>query len=212
MKLPNLPSFNCFSGSSITGKRAEPFDELNLSDAQVARNVAKLQKKGYFSIPVSQQTDQFLKNQRKENGVDLGLRNLHTTTFISNEFERNTTATANKIVSAATKQQMRLKPHEFEVRWPGGGGADSWHMDKRPNMLTCIKTIDGPGTKFVSPRTADKHFKRPDMSSSSFNPVAGEASVQDKIRQMKQNKFYFFFGRGIAKSRDTEAGPPRSRR
>lgn len=181
----------------VSQPTAKPFDELKLSSAQIEHKVARLKAKGYFKIPMSRVTRDFLEAQPVKGAF---IHKDDAVSFVQTEFEKATTATAEEIVGSLTGNKMTLKPNEFEVRWPAPGLPDQWHQDVEPKVLTCITTLAGPPTQFVSPKTfRDQFTQRLDARGRSelISATQGEFFVADAIRKTKNDQFYFFAARGI---------------
>ena len=106
-------------------------------------------------------------------------------------------AGAARILSAIHQRDVKVNPKEFEVRWPGSSGAVGWHTDNRRQSLTCLTTLQGEGTQFVSPETVDKKFGANYQVTGFLAPKEGEAAIAADIRSTKPGKFYFFAAEGL---------------
>ncbi len=173
----------------------QPFDELKLTAATLDRKVAKLRREGYFTIPVSPTTRQFLRKHEASDAKSEPIGKIAD--FRHSDYERSVTATATRVVAKLSGKAMKLTPQEFQIRWPKGAGADQWHQDKAKKVLTCITTLAGSGTEFVSPRVAEEKFTMVQAFPPMDGPRDGPDSIIDDIERTKDDRFYFFAARGL---------------
>ena len=181
--------------SSSTSEE-KPFDEINISDEQLDKKIEKLERKGYFTIPMKPVTRRYLEAV-KESDAKPVRQTFLARSFIDTAYERMATATAERIISRIYGAEQKLQPHEFEKRWPGTHAADRWHQDSAPKLLTCIATIEGSGTQFITPQTLEKKFAT----------VSAELTLKEKtaitpadIRHAKPEKFLFFAAKALTKN------------
>lgn len=192
------PSF-LFNPCASSAAAAAPFDELTLSDRQLEAKVAKLRTKGYFTIPVARTTRQFLHAQSAAMPPATGAR--HSRDFKGSDFEETATLLATRVVSRLALDDLPLIPQEFQVRKPSAASASGWHQDKAPKFLTCITTLEGAGTQFVSPEVFKEKFVQISDYPVTLAPSGGNKSIEKDIRTTKPGKFYFFANLGINDAR-----------
>lgn len=177
---------------------AEPFDEMKLSDAQLASKLRKLRVKGYFTIPVAPCTKRFLHaHSRSLAGDPLTQRSRD---FHGSTYEETATALATRIVSALVSVTLPLRPHDFEVRRPVAQAASTWHQDKAPRFLTCLTTLEGEATEFVTPEVFKGKFRQTCDLPLTIEPAAGRSDIEKDIRTTKPDKFYVFAALGLEDS------------
>ena len=193
MKLPPISvlSYLCRSSSAV----AEPFDEMTLSDRQLELKVQKLRTKGYFTIPVARPTHKFLQKQAAT--VPSAVNQTHVRGFEHSVFEATTTAMATRVVSRLKPGDLPLAPTEFQIRNPSAASASDWHQDRAPKFLTCITTLKGAGTQFVSPGVFKAKFNRVSDIPRIETPIGGEDSIREDVRTTKLGKFYVFANLGV---------------
>jgi hypothetical protein len=173
----------------------KPFDEMRLDSDGVKRSLEKLQKKGYFTIPVSATTKKFLEAQNIDNATD-GPRSKRID-FSGTEHESVVKNFASKVVSQINEQKTTLKTDACEVRWPNGTGASEWHQDSKFRSFVCTTTIKGGGTEFVTPETLKSKFNIQKQPRDDIRPKGGDQAIKDDIKHAKKDKFIFFAALGI---------------
>lgn len=173
----------------------KPFEELNLSDEQIDKKIEKLKRKGYFTIPLKPVTRRYLEAVMESDAKPVRGTFL-ACSFINTEYERTATATAEKIISRICGGEQKLQSHEFEKRWPGNHAASEWHQDSAPKLLSCIATIKGSGTQFVTPQTLEEKFTK---VSSGLIPKEDNAVTTEDIRHARPEKFLFFAAQALTK-------------
>nr|WP_282705614.1 DUF1826 domain-containing protein [Pseudomonas syringae] len=182
-------------GTSAYYTQPQPFDELKLKPEQIQEKTAKLMEKGYFTVPIAEPTRRFLHEQsslsnpawRQETvGKVIDLK--------ATDYERSTTAVAKDIATTLTGKQQQLRPHEFQLRRAKNQGADQWHQDKGPKKVICIATIEGRGTEYVKRAESEGIFEAGHFGK--MTPLDARA-VEQRTREAKQDRFYFFAGKGI---------------
>lgn len=183
------------SAASAGTPEPAPFDELKLDSPMVRKSIEKLQRKGYFTIPVSETTKTFMHAQKAENAQEIFAGT--AVSFRQTVHEPVITAAATKVMSAINGHETRLTTHECEVRWPAGTGASDWHRDSRPKVLTCLTTLEGRPTEFVSPQVAQEKFTTDPKNPATVYPTRSDGPIASDIRQAKKDKFYFFAAAGV---------------
>lgn len=174
---------------------AEPFDEMKLSDQHLESKLHKLRTKGYFTIPIAPGTKRFLEARSRSMPNDPYQK--HTLDFRGSSYEQTGTALATRVVSALVSAELPLRPQEFEIRRPKPQAASEWHQDKAPKFLTCLTTLEGEATEFVSPEVFKENFKQSSKFPLTIEPVAGRTAIEKDIRTTKPNKFYVFAALGV---------------
>ena len=193
MKLTPATFLSCLCASGSAN--AEPFDEMKLSDRQLASKLHKLRTKGYFTIPVAPGTKRFLEAQSRSMPNDPFQK--HALDFRNSSYEQTGTALATRVVSALVAAELPLRPQEFEIRRPVAQAASEWHQDKAPKFLTCLTTLEGEATEFVSPAVFKGKFKQTGDVPPVIEPVAGRTAIEKDIRTTKPDKFYIFAALGV---------------
>lgn len=193
MKLsgPSSPFNPCASPAAA----AEPFAELQLSDRRIASKVEKLRTKGYFTIPVAKSTRRFLRAQSA--AIPASADGPPCRDFSGSAFEQVATSMASRVVSRLKPCDLPLRPHEFQVRKPSADAASDWHQDRAPKVLTCITTLEGAGTQFVSPSVFNEKFAQVEDFPVTLAPVDGAQSIAKDVRTTRPGQFYFFADLGI---------------
>ncbi|WP_122222732.1 DUF1826 domain-containing protein [Pseudomonas syringae group genomosp. 3] len=173
----------------------QPFDELKLKPEVIEKKTERLKDKGYFSVRMSDQTKSFLSRQSSLSNpawreASVGkIVDLQTT-----EHERSVTAVAKDIAAALTGRKQQLRPHEFQLRRVDNPRSEQWHQDRAPLKVVCISAIEGRGTEFVKSTDSKTVFTNGEYAE--MIPVNAEVVAQ-KIQEAKQDRFYFFAGKGI---------------
>lgn len=182
---------------------SEPFDELNLDDRQLESRIRELCTNGYFSIPIAPCTMQFLESLAAlmpHDPVATNICDLRGSTY-----EQTATAFATRVLAHLVPGTLALQPHEFQLRQPDAKIASNWHHDKAPKLLTCITTLVGTGTEFVTPQVAESKFQRTVHYGMPYevtmHPVAGNAAIASHIQTMERGRIYVFVARGLKNSR-----------
>lgn len=172
----------------------QPFDEFRLTADQVQRCVGNLKQHAYFTIPASAKTMEFLNLQDKDKGNDTYHSKI--VTFKTTRHASVINAAAHFLMWRINGCEMTLDAHEIEVRWPRGTGASEWHKDSSPKVMTCLMTLAGRGTEFVTPQVAEQKFTF-DRESRSYMPNGGRAAIQQHINEAQKAYFYFFAADGL---------------
>ncbi|MCH5520038.1 DUF1826 domain-containing protein [Pseudomonas syringae] len=175
--------------------KPKPFDELKLEPEKIQQKTAKLEKEGYFSVRMSEHTKSYLLEQSRlsnpawRNETVGKVVDLRTT-----EHERSVTAVAKDIAASLTGRKQQLRPHEFQLRRADNPRSEQWHQDRAPLKVICISAIEGRGTEFVTSPDSKAVFTNGEYAE--MNPVSAEVVAQ-KTKEAKQDRFYFFAGKGI---------------
>lgn len=122
---------------------------------------------------------------------------MHIHDFKHSVFEKTTTAMATKVVSQLKPGDLPLESVEFQIRNPSATAASTWHQDRAPKFLTCITTLEGASTQFVSPEVFKDKFKQISDIPRVEVPIGGADSIKNDIRTTKPDKFYIFANLGI---------------
>ncbi|WP_044423209.1 type III effector HopAZ1, partial [Pseudomonas syringae group genomosp. 3] len=175
---------------------SQPFDELKLDQGQIQEKTEKLKEKGYFTVPMSETTRNYLHEQSSLSnpawregtvGKVVDLR--------SSDYERSITTVAKNIATKLTGTERELRPQEFQLRRAKNQGADQWHQDKEPKKVICIATVEGRGTEFVKPRDSEGIFRAGIYGQ--MVPLNADA-IERRTKEAKLDRFYFFAGKGIS--------------
>lgn len=166
LKLLTLP-LSCFGQSAAARPCPPAFDELREALASPARLDAAfvaLSRDGVLSIPMSVQTRQYLENRLDDSegwSMHSGgqrFRDLRSEP-IAATLKAFSEALVNRIKTSGSAP-IALMAHECEVRATDTASAEKWHEDSAPNLLTCLATIRGAQTEYLSPAVAASHFQR----------------------------------------------------
>ncbi|WP_057413759.1 type III effector HopAZ1 [Pseudomonas syringae group genomosp. 3] len=184
------------AGTSAYYTQSQPFDELKLDQGQIQEKTEKLKEKGYFTVPMSETTRNYLHEQSSLSnpawregtvGKVVDLR--------SSDYERSITTVAKNIATKLTGTERELRPQEFQLRRAKNQGADQWHQDKEPKKVICIATVEGRGTEFVKPRDSEGIFRAGIYGQ--MVPLNADA-IERRTKEAKLDRFYFFAGKGIS--------------
>lgn len=183
------------NGISPYHAQPQPFDELKLDQGQIQEKTEKLKEKGYFTVPISEATRSYLHQQSSLSNPAWQNEPVGKVVDLkATDYERSTTAVAKDIATRLTGVEQQLTPHEFQLRRAKNQGADQWHQDKAPKKVICIATVEGRGTEFVKRAESEGIFKTGRFGK--MIPLDAEA-VEQRTKEAKQDRFYFFAGRGI---------------
>ncbi len=192
--------------SSCFGSAPEPFDEMKLSKAEVNAKVAELKTNGFFTIPIAKTTQRYLQNanqgseklesqwEEKRTGRELRL---------PKSYNEIATRMATAVISKVADEKIHLKTQEFQIRRPGLQSADRWHQDRNPKVLTCLATLEGRGTEYVTPAVAKATFKHVDESGTQVEMRKDHSLLSNDIQSFTQDRFYFI----ASQSKATETIP-----
>jgi hypothetical protein len=184
------------AGTSAYYTQPQPFDELKLDQGQIQEKTEKLKEKGYFTVPISETTRNYLHEQSslsnpawREDAVGkvVDLR--------SSDYERSITTVAKNIATKLTGTERELRAQEFQLRRAKNQGADQWHQDKEPKKVICIATVEGRGTEFVKSRDSEGIFGTGTYGK--MIPLDADA-IERRTKEAKLDRFYFFAGKGIS--------------
>ncbi|MES2832751.1 MAG: hypothetical protein V4695_12240 [Pseudomonadota bacterium] len=192
MKL-SLPSLtNCFESAP------KPFDEMKLSKAEVKQKVAELKTNGFFSIPISETTQRYLHNTNQGKGNSESqweAKSTGTELKLPKSYNEIATRMATAVISKVADQKVHLETQEFQIRRPGLTPADRWHQDRNPKVLTCLATLEGRGTEYVTPALARATFKHIDDKITPIEMRKGRILCKEDIKTFKKDNFYFIASR-----------------
>ncbi|EGH19582.1 MULTISPECIES: hypothetical protein [Pseudomonas syringae group genomosp. 2] len=184
------------AGASAYYPQPQPFDELKLDQDKIQEKTAKLKEKGYFTVPISETTKSYL---REQSSLTNRAWQKHAVGKIvdlkSTDYEKATTEVAKNIAAALTGTEKELTPQEFQLRRAKNQGADQWHRDKEPKKVICIATVEGRGTEFVKHGDSEGLFGTGTYGK--MVPLDASA-IEQRTKEAKQDRFYFFAGRGIS--------------
>jgi hypothetical protein len=184
--------------TQINGNAPQPFDEMKLNNTELDNKIEKLKRKGYFTIPISDATHAYLKNQDKPE-ASWKLSHIGKKLPLNNGYGDTARCMAAQIVSRIAQRNVTLRPNEFEIRHPGEHGAVQWHQDRAPRVLACIATLEGRGTEFISPLLEKEKFtKSSNTLSKALELKAGSDLLGNAIEVAKKDRFYFFAACGMA--------------
>lgn len=166
MKIPALP-LSCCGHLGSAAQCASAFDELRdalASPARLDAAVDALSRDGVLSIPMSEETRQYLERRlddtqgwtMKHHGYQW-FRDLRSEPFAAT-LKAFSERLVNRIASSG-RPDIALQAHECEIRLTDTTSAEQWHQDRPPNLLTCIATIRGAPTEYLSPADAASHFE-----------------------------------------------------
>jgi hypothetical protein len=178
-----------------TTAQPQAFEEVRLNDKQLEDKLAKLRRKGYFTIPMSPATKALLHAESQSGprwkSSDFGM--INDLGGLPQADVLNDAAT--RIFSHITDDPAaRLRPNGVEIRNPAPQVAEQWHQDLGPKVLTCIATLKGKGTEFVSLEASRNEFKEVEQPKH-WIPIPPEdrnPPTETLIREAKKEKFYFF--------------------
>lgn len=183
-------------GPSAYYTQPQPFDELKLDQEKIQEKTAKLKEKGYFTVPISETTRSYL---REQSSLTNRAWQEHAVGKIvdlkSTDFEKSTTEVAKNIAAALSGEEKELTPQEFQLRRAKNQGADQWHRDKEPKKVICIATVEGRGTEFVKHGDSEGLF-----GTGTYGKMVplDALAIEQRTKEAKRDRFYFFAGRGIS--------------
>jgi hypothetical protein len=194
LPIPTSPRPANTTQETIT-PQPQAFEEVRLNDRQLEDKLAKLKRKGYFTIPMSPATKALLHAESQSGprwkSSDFGM--INDLGGLPQADVLNDAAT--RIFSHITADPAaRLRPNGVEIRNPAPQVAEQWHQDLGPKVLTCIATLKGKGTEFVSLEASRNEFKEVEQPKH-WIPIPPEdrnPPTETLIREAKKEKFYFF--------------------
>ena len=204
MRLPSLPSSECFGKASSAVEASEPFDELVLSESQVSQVARDIKTQGHCTIAMSKVTQAFLTQLKNDATVEWapapngGVPHKYAG---DGGLEPKVKQSAAQIIQALTPdaEPRPLRAQQFELRQPSRGAApEDWHID-RINKFVVLATLEGKGTLYVSPMDADKVFyKNTDPTNVSAVQKISESEMPKYVQESPQHHFMLFATREIA--------------
>lgn len=143
--------------NGLMGRNKGPFCEFLMGEREFEEKINSFKNDGYFSVTASGSTKDFL-NGLIERGEWGGEDKIH---IEDERFHELMTDFALRVLKRidAESTPSRLIFHECEIRRPENGGATSWHTDRAPKVLTCLMTLEGIPTQFVTPQAALEKFE-----------------------------------------------------
>ncbi len=185
----------CGGPNSSAGDTPPAFAELQLSDKQLVRKVAELQRHGFFTIPMAPATQAYLR-QSSAAGPWRAERGFDRMYLQGGEGVETVRGLAQRIASALGDDAPALDAHEFELRRPGAATANLWHRDRSPNKLVVLATLCGATTEYVLPAVVDEKFERGPTVLFGLQPRDDVLESRD-IKQLPPRTFAVFAARGL---------------